>query len=322
MDKYEAQGMFGSPQHVTTEEAVFKLVWTYNIKEVDNRKKARCTCDGSPCSGQVRVLDFTYANCIDQTIARNFYAVSTAENLIIHGADVLNAFAEAPAPKQGFFIRPDKAFHDWWVNHKHRDPIAPGAVIPVLLAMQGHPESPQLWERHADKILWDIGLTPTIHEPCLYSGFVDRQRVLFLRQIDKFAIACSDVSTANKLLDMLDNKLTIPLKRMGLLDLYNGLVINQTRNYIKINCSTYIKQISEKHLARWMRNFVVPTRRPTPLPGHDSFIKTFLSATGDPDPKHQEILAKMIGFGYRSGIGELIYALVTCRPDISYAVVR
>jgi hypothetical protein len=43
--------------------------------------------------------------------------------------------------------------------------------------------------------------------------------------------------------------------------------------------------------------------------------------TGDPDRKQQEILAKTMGFGYRSGIGELIYALVTCRPDISYAVV-
>jgi hypothetical protein len=29
-----------------------------------------------------------------------------------------------------------------------------------------------------------------------------------------------------------------------------------------------------------------------------------------------------MGFSYQSGIGELIYALVTCRPDISYAVVR
>jgi hypothetical protein len=101
----------------------------YNITEVDNRKKARCMCDGSPhSSGQVHVLDFTYANCVDQTSARNFYAVSAAENLIIHGADVSNAFAKAPAPKQGFFICPDRAFHDWWVNHKHRDPIAPSAV--------------------------------------------------------------------------------------------------------------------------------------------------------------------------------------------------
>ncbi len=29
-----------------------------------------------------------------------------------------------------------------------------------------------------------------------------------------------------------------------------------------------------------------------------------------------------MGFGYRSGIGKLIYALVTRRPDLSYAVVR
>ncbi len=98
-------------------------------------------------------------------------------------------------------------------------------------------------------------------------------------------IACSHVSTANKLLDILDNKLTIPLKRMGLHDLYNGLEVIQTRDYIKITCSTYIERISEKHLASWMRNFVVPTGWPTPLPGWDSFIKTFLSTTGDPDPK-------------------------------------
>jgi hypothetical protein len=313
--------MFGSPQHVTSDNAVFNLVWTYNIKEVDNRKKAQCTCDGSPCSGQVRVLDFTYANCVNQMSARIFYAVSTAENLIIHGADASNAFAKALPTKQGFFIRSDKAFRDWWLNHKHRDPIPPGAVIPVLSAMQGHPESPRLWEKHADKILCDIGLTPTIHKPCLYLGLIKAQRVLFVCQVDDFAIACSNESTVKKLLDMLDDKLTIPLKRMGLLDLYNGLDVIQTRDYIKINCSMYIKHICEKHLANWMRNFDVPTGRPTPLTGCESFIKTFLLATGNPDPKQQELLAKTMEFGYCSGIRELIYALVTCRPDLSYAVV-
>ena len=29
-----------------------------------------------------------------------------------------------------------------------------------------------------------------------------------------------------------------------------------------------------------------------------------------------------MGFGYRSAIGHLIYAMVTCRPDLSYGVVR
>ncbi len=39
-----------------------------------------------------------------------FYAIAAAENLLVYGADVSNAFAEAPPPKQGFFIHPDRAF--------------------------------------------------------------------------------------------------------------------------------------------------------------------------------------------------------------------
>jgi hypothetical protein len=53
-----------------------------------------------------------------------------AENFFIFGADVSNSFAKAPPPKQGFYIQPDKAFHDWWINHKKRNPIPPGTVIP------------------------------------------------------------------------------------------------------------------------------------------------------------------------------------------------
>ena len=61
----------------------------------------------------VHVLVETYANCIDQTSACLFYAVAAAENLLVYGADVSNAFAEAPPPKQGFFICPDCAFNEW-----------------------------------------------------------------------------------------------------------------------------------------------------------------------------------------------------------------
>ena len=52
-------------------------------------------------------------------------------------------------------------------------PIPHGLMIPILSAMQGHPESPRLWEKHADAILRELGLTPTIHEPCLYSGIIN-----------------------------------------------------------------------------------------------------------------------------------------------------
>jgi hypothetical protein len=144
LDQYDTQGMFGNPVAPSDEDTIFHLLWTYAIKAVDGRKKARCVCDGSTRSGMVCVLAETYANCVDQTSAGLFYAVAAAENLLVFGADVSNAFAKAPPPKQGFFIRPYRAFTEWWVKHKHLPPIPPGHVVPILSVMQGHPESPRL----------------------------------------------------------------------------------------------------------------------------------------------------------------------------------
>ncbi len=106
LDQYNVQSMFGLPVALESTKAVFNLIWLYGIKAVDGRKKARCTCNGSTRSGQVRILDETYANCVNQISARLFYGIAAAENLIVYGADVSNAFAEAPPPKQGFYIRP------------------------------------------------------------------------------------------------------------------------------------------------------------------------------------------------------------------------
>ena len=144
LDQYADQKCFGDPTLVEKDDAVFHLVWTYNIKALDGCKKARCVCDGSSRSGSVKILDEVNANCIDQTSSQLFYAVSATKNLLIFGSDVCNAFAKAPLPKQGFYIRPDRAFHEWWENHLQRPPIPLGHVISVLSAMQGHPESPQL----------------------------------------------------------------------------------------------------------------------------------------------------------------------------------
>ncbi len=148
-----------------------------------------------------------------------------------------NAFAKAPPPKPGFYIRPDQAFTEWWENHKGRPPIPPRHVIPVLSAMRGHPESPCLWEKHADAILHNIGLTPMVHEPCLYSGVIDGERIIFKRQVDDFAIAMLNERTANLLLHMLDKKLTMPIKPQGLLDIFNGIDVTQRSITLKLTAT-------------------------------------------------------------------------------------
>jgi hypothetical protein len=242
LNQYNAQGMFGPPTLVDNDAAVFHTVWTYNGKALDHCKKARCICNGSPRTGKAIILDKTYANCVKQTSYHMFYGITAAENLLVYGANVSNAFAKAPLPKQGLYMYPDRAFHEWWERHHLRPPLNPGEVIPVLSATQGHPESPRLWEKHTYSILPDIGLTPTVHEPCLYSGIINGNRVLLKRQVDNFAIAAPNELTANILLDLINNELLIPMKQQGYLDMFNRIDMLQTRNFIKICFSMFINK--------------------------------------------------------------------------------
>ena len=69
--------------------------------------------------------------------------------------------------------------------------------------------------RHCDRILVDIGFTATVHEPCLYYGHFDGDKVYFKRQVDDFAIACAEERIANVIFDAIDSKLQIPIKRQG-----------------------------------------------------------------------------------------------------------
>jgi hypothetical protein len=232
-----------------------------------------------------------------------FYAIAAAENLLMFGSDVSNAFAEAPPPKQGFYIRPDKAFHEWCVKHKHCPPIPPGDVIPVLSAMQGHPESPRLLEKHADVILRELGLKPTVHEPCLYSGTVDGKQIVFMRQVDNFAIAAPDERTSDILLDMIDEKQSNPLKRKGLLDMYNGIDILQTKDYIKIDVHSYIQKFCSKYEDTWLSKVPLTKNCPTPLPTDPNWIKKFNSAIGPSEFKAQQELATKMQIKYKSGVG-------------------
>lgn len=187
--------------------------------------------------------------------------------------------------------------------------------------MQGHPEAPCLWEKHADWILRTIGLAPTTHEPCLYSGVIGGQRVLLLQQVDDFAVATS-TALASRVFDLIDDHLTIPLKRLCLITLFNGLDTIQSRDYIKLSCRSYIERICEKYLDGWGLSKHHMATRPTPLPQTDSFIKSFLSATGDATESAQAKLSTSMGIKYPNVLGELIFTLITCRPDLSYAVVK
>ena len=146
-------------------------------------------------------MGHTYAGSLDQTGARIFWAAAAVRNLKVYGADVSNAFAEAPPPVAPLYITVDKQYRDWYRSKGYGD-IPEGYVLKVKKALQGHPEAARQWARLIDGLLRnELNLKPTTHEPCLYSGEHNGIPVLFLRQVDDFAIACPDETIAKSIID-------------------------------------------------------------------------------------------------------------------------
>jgi hypothetical protein len=157
-------------------------------------------------------------------------------------------------------------------------------------------------------------LTPTTHAPCLYSGVFQGHCILFLQQVNDFAIACASKAVYDAFCDDLDKHLSIPITRHGLMQHYNGVDIVQTAHYISILVKSYLTQVLQSH-------------------GWDLLTPVSLPMKAENEHVHQRDRAEPLDhaafaamektrFRYRSAIGELIWPMICARPDIAFATVK
>jgi hypothetical protein len=114
----------------------------------------------------------------------------------------------------------------------------------------------------------------------------------------------------------------MPVKRQGFLDTFNGIDVIQTRHYMKIDCHTYISKFCEKYLDSWLGKVLLTANKPTPLPTVPTWLKKFNATTSPTNLYDQAKLAKAMQIKYRAGVGKLIWAMTTCRPDIAFTSVK
>ena len=322
LDLYEKQEMFGKPMPRPKEGNILHLLWAYKIKD-DKRLKARCVCNGNVKQKGTVTLDHTFAACLEQPGARIFYGIAAMKGLTIVGADASNAFAEAPAPKAPMFVCIDEAYREWWTD-RGGEPIPQGYVLPVRHALQGHPESPRLWSKLIDKIIREkVGLKPTVHEPCLYHGDFNNEKVYLMRQVDDFAVASKNKETSNKVIEAISTHLSVPMHQLGIIDRFNGVDVQQTKDYIKIFNKTYIERILDGY--DWSQKEAKAHTHPIPMRDDAPYITRLDTEMGpdiSTDPKGYQKVEKENGFKYRKALGELLFCMVTCRPDISFPVIK
>ena len=319
LNQYYDQKMFGEPCPLPNGANVLDLLWTYNIK-TDGTLKARCVCNGQPKFKGTVIFGYTFAKMLDHVGSRIFWGTVAAKNLIVRGADASNAFAEASAPDIPLFVRIDTPYKEWYL-HKFNKQIPDNYVLPVHKALQGHPESSRLWALHMDKILRNtFNLKPTTHEGCLYSGTYKNQDILFLRQVDDFAVASTDEQTCIDFIQEIDQHMTIDIKDLGRLTRYNGVDITQAKYFVKLSNPTYVDKLIEEH--DWLLHDSNISNIPSPVKNEQTFNQRMETATPPSTDKLKIDLQNEMGLNYRQAIGELIFLMVTCRPDISFPRIK
>lgn len=111
--------------------------------------------------------------------------------------------------------------------------------------------------------------------------------------------------------------MTIKVKPLGIIERFNGVDILQTRHYVKVSNQTYLTKILID------KKVQMDTSHYLPLPmSEDSKYNRSIEEATPLTPEALTKVEKKYGFTYRQGVGELIYAMVTCRSDISFPLIN
>eukprot|EP00980_Cylindrotheca_fusiformis_P025376 scaffold13535_cov117-Cylindrotheca_fusiformis.AAC.2 len=326
LDQFHDLRMYGEPVFPPQDAIVLRQHWQYQIKR-DGTRRARNCCDGSPrAAPTLHKFAKTYSSCVEQPIQRMFFALAAHMGYKVYGGDAKDAYAHSPPPERPTFVAIDDAYAEWyfWKFGVHVDRKK---VLPVLHALQGHPESGRLWEEHINKILLSpsFGFCSTTHDKSIYRGNFDTTPILMLRQVDDFALACPFEAIAVNVYDRIGKALQLPgeseppFKYLGLITDFNGVDVHQYNDRIVISVANYIDRILRSH--GW--ETASPNESESgaiPIPA-DSLTQLY-SVTGplEGSSEHDALTTKS-GFSYRTLLGELMFAYITCRLDIGFSVI-
>ncbi len=152
---------------------------------------------------------------------------------------------------------------------------------------------------------------------------IDGKWIIFKHQVNDFAIAAPDQRTANILLDMLDKKLSMPIKRQGLLDMFNGVNVVQTQDYIKLIATPTSTNFAVSTLKHGSVNCTSPMIVPLhSLQEIKNGSRDLIVPQAPSTPRSLLSLNLQMQIKYHASVGELIWAMTTCRPDLAYASVK
>lgn len=266
--------------------------WVFLIKrDADgniSKYKARLVAQGF---SQVPGQDFfaTYAPVMRLESFRTILSIAASLDLEIDQVDVVGAYLNSEL-EEDIYMRQPPGFDD-----------NSGRVARLLKALYGLKQAGRAWNTKLNHILvFVLNFTRLHADFCVYVRRSGNALIIIVIHVDDMAICASNRTIMDALKKDLSQHLTIT--DLGPIRFFLGLHIERNRSArtILLHQSKYISTIVDR--------FNLSNAHPvsTPL---DPSIRLIPSTTSNSSD-----------FPYATAIGSLMYAAVSTRPDISYAV--
>ncbi|CAI7797340.1 unnamed protein product [Closterium sp. NIES-53] len=278
------------PINVARNKTILTGKWVFRIKtKADGtieKFKARWVVRGFD---QEHGRDFTktFAPVSRHTSLRILLTVAAMKKKKLRQIDVANAFLYAPVDAEIFVELPHGTYGE------------PNHVCQLLKLLYGIKQAPRLWQQHLHARLTRIGFKQLPHDQVMYRLTKSKDYILLIVYVDDLLYIGSTDSITTWFEGEQQQDLTLTVS--STVTQYLGLNIREEENAIYLNAEKYADTIAKRFT-------IPPAAIFTPYrytAGNDKGDSARLKPTGIRN--------------YQKKLGCLLFAAVTCRPDLSYS---
>ncbi|CAI7844100.1 unnamed protein product [Closterium sp. NIES-53] len=210
---------------------------------------------------------------------------AAAKNFPLRQIDVSNAFLYADVDAEIY------------VEYPHTYRTNPPSVCKLKKSLYGIKQAPRLWQQHLNKKLTEVGFRKPPHDPGMYRLDDKGSYALLVAYVDDILYVSSSTSPGDRI--EADLKKSLDLTISTKVTQFLGLNVSRTSSAIHLTASKYAESLTKRF--NISTDFVATPYRST-LTVHVPNLKN-LSAAGLQQ--------------YQQQLGCLLFAAVTCRPDLA-----
>ena len=280
--------------------------WLFGLKRDSEgrivRFKARLVARGFT---QVHGLDFdeTHSSVARWGTIRSLLALSAVHGWAVQVADVNNAFLNAPLAEEVYIKIPEGV----------EGPR--GKVLRLRMALYGLKQAPRSWERELGQFLERLGFSKSLTDNALYYRYSKDGTFTFVPvYVDDLMVVAKNNQTIQAFLG--DLRSGYKIKELGNISVYLGVQVERdmAAKTVALGLHKYITGLEGK-----FRDLLQTTgggSRGTWSPMTPEAMKKLK----EPDCWTEEEAKPVDRTAFMSVLGSLMFAALTCRPDLSFSV--